>query len=201
MFLSNPFKFPTLADVQKGIAHVLWLCRKEGLEFFRGPPPALRLIETGIALEANVFEAEFSKVLLEKLKVANKTKKIDLNSQNFPVRPLVSSTPHGRQNGFPCVPSTLASVLRLLIHRKCHRTCGARSGSKPAFGTCGWWPTTSKCFIPSSSFSPISRVWFSVTTNWKSCPKRFICSPSLPHSYLRAISSSDCRPTFIHSPT
>ena len=29
MFLSNPFKFPTIEDVQKGIQHVLWLCRKE----------------------------------------------------------------------------------------------------------------------------------------------------------------------------
>ena len=42
-------------------------------------------MHTGIGLEANVYEAEFSKVLLLKLADADKTKKLDLNSQNFPV--------------------------------------------------------------------------------------------------------------------
>lgn len=85
MFLANPFEFPPQAEITKGIEHVLWLCRQEGLKFFRGPPPEPKMLHSGIAEEGALFESEFLKNLSVKLKEAEQTGHLNLNFANMPV--------------------------------------------------------------------------------------------------------------------
>ena len=86
MLLANPFKFPTIEDVGKGIAHVLYTCRHEGLKYFRGPPPVLKIVKTGIQDEGNFYEADFLKQLLLKISDAKKSLRLDVSFQNLRVR-------------------------------------------------------------------------------------------------------------------
>jgi hypothetical protein len=84
-FLSNPYEFPTMEDIQRGLEHVQWLCHHEGLKYFRGPPPVLKVVRTGIANEGCFYEADFGAQLKAKLEEAKTSFKIDLNFKNFPV--------------------------------------------------------------------------------------------------------------------
>ena len=86
MFLANPFKFPSQEEVSKGIDHVLWVCRQEGLKYFRGPPPKPKLLRFGIAEEGCLFETDFVKNLTQKVKDAEESHFLSLNFNNMPVR-------------------------------------------------------------------------------------------------------------------
>jgi Leucine-rich repeat (LRR) protein len=85
MFLANPFEFPSTQDIMKGIEHVQWMCRQEGLKYFRGPPPKPKLLRSGIAEEGCMYESEFLKNLATKLKEAEDTGYLNLNFANMPV--------------------------------------------------------------------------------------------------------------------
>ncbi len=88
MFLANPYVFPAASEFSKGKEHIMWLCRQEGHKYFKGPPPAPRLLQYGIAEEGCLYESEFLKNLKEKMKEAATTKFLNLNFNNMPVSKL-----------------------------------------------------------------------------------------------------------------
>eukprot|EP00948_MAST-09A_sp_MAST-9A-sp1_P002177 g2177.t1 len=84
---NNPLEFPKQSVVKKGVEAILWECRKQHDYDVRGLPPSVTIVKTGIQGECLVPDKRYKMLIDEKVREAEKTKRLLLHWHNLETLP------------------------------------------------------------------------------------------------------------------